>query len=215
MNYQSHEIVYQVCQSEVTDWRYLDRLLKDCEIFLKDQPKKNIKIGFPFLLEERTYEVPQIVGDFVKRHSDRVSCFFYHELNKRRGFQKWLKEFPEIKSTKLIYFKATEETDWGLFIGSIWDIAREGIDIRLLDSNKIFDTSNPMKKLNSLVLRGVSLGFFPNFPKKWFQSENRVIDQYARLKLVDFWSLSSLHKLSEKYGKEFQTLEAYEKQLFS
>ena len=215
MNYQSHEIIYQVSHTEATNWTNLEGLIQDCEIFLKDHPTKKLKIGFPFLLEERTYDIPKNMGEFMKENVNRVTCFFYYELNKRRGFQKWVKEFPEIKSSKSIYFKATEETDWGLFIGSIWDLAREGIDIRLLDSNKIFLASNPMKKLNSLVLRGVSLGFFPRFPKKWFQSENKVINQYAKLKLVDFWTLTTVHKLSEIYEKEFQTLAAYEKQLFS
>ena len=143
-----------------------------------------INIGIP--ISSNT----NVVEECMNHAQLNLKVFSYIDLNSKKSLLKWLEKYPHLKTSSCICFKASPKTDWNAFLGSVWDLAKEGLEIRLLDSNQIFTQSNALKKINSLILRGVFLGFYPSFPRKWFQSRDRVIQNIAKLRLVDFWIIS-------------------------
>jgi len=174
--------------------------------FLKQQSElRKLNIGFP-ISSDLT-----ILLSILDRYdfSFEVSTFEYIELTEKKSINHWIRKYPKLNDAKVLYFRASESTDWNSFLNSIWDLAKIGTEIRLLDSNLIFSQSNALKKINSLVMRGVILGFYPNFPKKWYQSEISVIKNMARLKLVDFWMISVPEIISNTYQKSLQRKQTY------
>lgn len=143
------------------------------------------------------------------KFSFEVIIFEYIDLVEKKSVNHWIRKHPQLNEAKIIYFRASDKTDWNAFLNSVWDLAKVGTEIKLLDSNQIFSQSNALKKINSLVMRGVVLGFYPNFPKKWYQTENSAIKNIAKLKLVDFWMLSVPEIISNTHQKSKERKQLY------
>ena len=154
------------------------------------------------------FHIP-IIMVFLKGMPCKTNVFFYLELSADYPVSKWISNFPEIKDLDRVYFRATMDTDWNSFLGSIWEFARNGTEIKLIDANQILKRKNAFKKISGLILRGVELGFYGLFEKKWYQSENRMIEKLASLSLVDFWVTSNFDITSIDYQKEKMVKELY------
>lgn len=168
-----------------------------------------INIGYPISSDA------SLLNSIITRcsFSFKIFTFSYIDLIDKKSIDHSIRMYSQENNFKIIYFKASEKTDWNAFLNSVWDLAKIGTEIRLLDSNQIFSQNNALKKINSLVMRGVILGFYPNFPKKWYQSEVSAIKNVAKLKLVDFWMCSVHDIVSNNFKQSFHRKKIYNQYL--
>jgi hypothetical protein len=79
----------------------------------------------------------------------------------------------------------------------------------LLDTNKVLLHSKYEKIIQSLVLRGVALGFHGEFPVNWWQSESALIKKISYLNLVDFWQTKNFSLHTPECEKEIKSKQRY------
>lgn len=174
--------------------------------------KENVglcKIGIPYSIQGVKANIPTWLLVFLKGLPCESSVFYYFDLHGSNQISKVISKFPEMKSFEKICFRANADTDWNSFISNVWNFARNGTEIKLLNANHLLNRSNAYKKISGLILRGVELGFYGSFNLKWYQSESRLIEKLARLNLVDFWITHNFDITSLEYQKEKMAKELY------
>ncbi len=203
------EITIVFDSNQIRDKNYIEISVAKIHSLKKECDFEKLNIGFPISSDS------SLLISVLQKNSFlfEVNTFEYIDLIDRKNSYQIIRNLTENNDSKIIYFKASENTDWNLFLNSLWDLAKVGTEIRLLDSNQIFSQSNSLKKINSLVMRGVILGFYPNFPKKWYQSDSAAIKQIARLKLVDFWMFYVQEIVSNTYQQSLLRKQIYIEQL--
>ncbi len=181
--------------------------------FLGYVVRENVSVcnlGIPYIENNEKIKVPTWLIVFMKGLPCKSNLFYYFDLTIDCSISKLRNNFPEIQKMGIVYFRAMEQTDWNMFLSSIWEFARNGTDIKLLNTNIVLNQSNPYKKINGLILRGVGLGFYGVFEKKWYQSENRLVEKLASLNLVDFWITNNFDITDVAYQKEKMLKQLYQ-----
>jgi hypothetical protein len=115
---------------------------------------------------------------------------------------KWLQQFPELHECKEIYVRGSKNADWNDFLNSIWDFNKNNTQVFLLDSNCILEHPKSHKIIQSLVFRGVTLGFNGDFPTNWWQSKTRFLKMFADWDVLDFWQTKHFNVGSKEFAEE-------------
>jgi hypothetical protein len=165
------------------------------------------RIGIPYVVEGEIYDASSWITAFVHELPANASWFYYMDMSLRRDLSKWSWPFPDGGDQRILYIKCATEINWNDFLSSIWDLVKNNLSVVLLDTNKVLSHPKSDKILKSLVLRGVTLGFHGEFPKKWWQSNNRLVKKLAQQKIVDFWQtnfydLNDWHYQVECHNKQ-------------
>jgi hypothetical protein len=166
------------------------------------------RIGIPYVVEGEIYDASSWITAFVHELPANASWFYYMDMSLRRDLSKWSWPFPDGGDQRILYIKCATEINWNDFLSSIWDLVKNNLSVVLLDTNKVLSHPKSDKILKSLVLRGVTLGFHGEFPKKWWQSNNRLVKKLAQQKIVDFWQTNyydlnnRLHQV-ESHNKQY------------
>lgn len=189
-------------QYQIVDTAYIEWFKYHYRGYVVKENIASCKIGIPYSSQNIKTNVPTWLVVFLKGLPCESSVFFYFDLHASNQISKLMRQFPEMKSFEKICFRANIDTDWNSFLSTVWDFARHGTEIKLLNANLLLNRSNAYKKISGLILRGVELGFYGSFNLKWYQSENRLIEKLARLNLVDFWITNNFDITSIEYQKE-------------
>lgn len=184
------DVISTVQSIDETRERYANYLLK--EKFTA------CRIGIPYVVEDKIYDARSWITAFTHELPATASWFYYIDMSLRRDLSKWNWPFPDGGDKQLIYIKCSRSINWNDFLTSIWDLAKNNLTVVLLDTNKVLYHPKHEKILQSLVLRGVVLGFHGEFPKQWWQSRNRLVKKLAQLKIIDFWQ-SQCYDLNNKH----------------
>ena len=193
------EVLSTVKSIDLTRERYAQYLLK--EKFTA------CRIGIPYVVEGEIYDASSWITAFVHELPANASWFYYMDMSLRRDLSKWSWPFPDGGDQRILYIKCATEINWNDFLSSIWDLVKNNLSVVLLDTNKVLSHPKSDKILKSLVLRGVILGFHGEFPKNWWQSNNRLVKKLAQQKIVDFWQtnyydLNDWHYQVECHNKQ-------------
>lgn len=170
--------------------------------YLQKEGIASCRIGLPFLVLEKRFENPIWLNDFVNDFSCPTKIIYYMDLESAIRPSKWLIKYPELLENKELYIRASRNADWNDFLNSIWDFNKANIQLLLLDTNCILEHSKSQKIIQSLIFRGVSLGFHGDFPKSWWHSRNRYIKLIADWGVLDFWQTNSFTIESKEYAIE-------------
>ncbi len=155
--------------------------------YLKQEKFRECRIGIPYVVEDRVYDPLPWIGAFLHDLPAKATWFFFMDMSLRHDISKWTWSFPEIGENRVLYIKISRRINWNHFLSSIWDFVKNNIQVVLLDTNKVLMHPKHPKILQSLVLRGVQLGFHGEFNLSWWQNESRFVKKLAYLNIVDFW----------------------------
>jgi hypothetical protein len=199
----SPDVLATVKSIDETRERYAQYLLK--EKFTA------CRIGIPYVVEDNIYDARSWITAFTHELPVTASWFYYMDMSLQHNLSKWKWPFPEGGDQRILYIKCSKGMHWNDFLSSIWDLVKNNLNVVLLDTNKVLNHPKSDKILQSLVLRGVLLGFHGEFPKKWWQSKKRLIRKLAQLKIVDFWQTSCYNLNNRHYQVESQNKQYYSK----
>lgn len=158
--------------------------------YLKKEQFRSCRIGIPFVVEDRIFDPSALIPHFTHSLPIQTEWFSYMDMSLRHDINRWTWTFPELFESKTLYIKCSRSINWNEFLSSLWDFAKNNINIVLLDTNKVLYHPKYEKLLQSLTLRGVSLGFNGIFPKHWLLGPKQVVRKMAQLEAVDFWQTS-------------------------
>ncbi len=170
--------------------------------FLQKEGIATCKIGLPFLILDKQFENPIWLNEFVNDFSCPTKIIYYMDLESAIRPSKWLIKYPELLEKSELFVRASRNADWNDFLNSIWDFNKANIELFLLDTNCILEHPKSQKIIQSLIFRGVSLGFHGDFPKSWWQSRNRYIKLISDLGVLDFWQTNCFSIESKEYAIE-------------
>ena len=197
----SPDVLATVKSIDETRERYAQYLLK--EKFTA------CRIGIPYVVEDKIYDARSWITAFTHELPVTASWFYYMDMSLQHNLSKWKWPFPEGGDQRILYIKCSKGMHWNDFLTSIWDLVKNNLNVVLLDTNKVLSHPKSDKILQSLVLRGVLLGFHGEFPQKWWQSKKRLIRKLAQLKIVDFWQTSCYNLNNRHYQVESQNKQYY------
>ena len=167
--------------------------------YLKQERYKSCKIGFPYLVLGKRYEIGSWIDSFLTGFPCPVTYFYYFDLASEIKPSKWSVNFPEILEQPDLYVRCSKSTDWNDFLASIWDFNRVNVHVRLLNTNAVLGHPKYQKIIQSLLFRGVTLGFHGSFQLKWWQTQNRFLRMFADWGVVDFWHTQAFEFNSKSY----------------
>lgn len=167
--------------------------------YLKEEGFTSCKIGFPYLILGKRYEIGSWIDSFLSGFPCKVTQFYYFDLASDLKPSKWGIHFPEILEQPELYVRCSKSTDWNDFLASVWDFNKVNVHVQLLNTNAVLSHSKYQKIIQSLLFRGVSLGFHGSFQLKWWQTQNRFLKMFANWGVVDFWHTQSF----EIHGKSY------------
>lgn len=159
-------------------------------------------IGLPYLVLNKRFEAGEWLGSFLSGIPCETKVFYYFELNNSVKPSQWLQQFPELLESKEIYVKGSRSADWNDFLSCIWDFNKINTQVFLLDSNCILDHPKSNKIIQSLLFRGVTLGFHGDFSTSWWQSKSRFIRMFADWGVLDFWQTKHYNLESKEFAEE-------------
>jgi hypothetical protein len=159
-------------------------------------------IGLPYLVLNKRFEAGEWLGTFLSGIPCETKVFYYFELNNSVKPSKWLQEYPELLDSKEIYVRGSRAADWNDFLNCIWDFNKINTQVFLLDSNCVLDHPKSNKVIQSLLFRGVTLGFHGDFSTSWWQSKSRFIKMFADWGVLDFWQTKHYNIASKEFTEE-------------
>ena len=177
--------------------------------YLSSQRFKACRIGIPYVVEDRVYDPSSWLGPFLHELPAKASWFYYMDMSLRHDISKWSWSFPEIGESRILYIKCSRGIHWNDFLSSVWDFVKNNVNVVLLDTNKVLHHSKYEKIMQSLVLRGVALGFHGEFTTNWWQSERTLVKRLSYLNLVDFWQTKSFTLDTPQCEKEIKNKQRY------
>jgi hypothetical protein len=177
--------------------------------YLSSQRFKACRIGIPYVVEDRVYDPSAWLGPFLHELPVKASWFFYMDMSLRHDISRWTWSFPEIGDSRTLYIKCSRGIQWDNFLSSIWDFVKNNVNVVLLDTNKVLHHSKNEKIMQSLILRGVALGFYGEFPVSWWQRESSLIKKISSLNLVDFWQTKNFSLHTPECEKEIKRKQCY------
>jgi len=167
--------------------------------YLKEEGFTSCKIGFPYLVLGKRYEIGTWIDSFISGFPCTVNSFYYFDLASDLKPSKWSTSFPEILEQPDLYVRCSKSTDWNDFLASVWDFNKVNVHVHMLNANAVLSHPKNQKIIQSLLFRGVSLGFHGSFQLKWWQTQNRFLRMFANWGIVDFWHTQSFDCHSKSY----------------
>lgn len=159
-------------------------------------------IGLPYLVLNKRFEAGEWLDSFLNGIPCETKLFYYFELNHSLKPSKWLQQYPELSDSKEIYVRGSRAADWNDFLNSIWDFNKINTQVFLLDSNCALDHPKSSKIIQSLLFRGVTLGFHGDFSTSWWQSKSRFIKMFADWGVLDFWQTKHFNIDTKEFTEE-------------
>jgi len=177
--------------------------------YLSNQRFGACRIGIPYVVEDRVYDPSSWIGSFISELPAKGNWFYYLDMSMRHDISKWSWSFPELRETKTLYIRCSRGINWNEFLSSIWEFVKNNVNVILLDTNKLLLHQKHAKIIQSLVLRGVVLGFHGEFSNNWWQSERRLIKKLSFLNVVDFWQTKHFYDESNISRREIKNKQLY------
>ncbi len=175
---------------------------KNYSNYVKHEGISKCQIGLPYLVLNKRFEAGEWLGSFLSGIPCETQVFYYLELSNSVKPSKWLQQFPELIDCKEIYVRGSKNADWNDFLNCIWDFNKNNTQVFLLNSNCILEHPKSHKIIQSLVFRGVTLGFHGDFPTSWWQSKNRFLKMFAEWDVLDFWQTKHFNLDSKEFAEE-------------
>lgn len=167
------------------------------------------RIGIPYVVEDRVYNPSSWIDIFMQELPVKAEWFYYIDMSLKHDISKWSWSFPEIGEARTLYIKCSRGINWNDFLASIWDFTKNNVKVVLLDCNKLLRHNKYQKILQSLILRGVLLGFHGEFHTGWWESERKIIKEMSYLNVVDFWQTRYFDHNHELFKKELKNKYRY------
>jgi hypothetical protein len=170
--------------------------------YLSKEQFRSCRIGIPYVVEDRVYDPSDWIMQFLHEIPIESNWFSYMDMSLRHDIKKWNWSFPELGENNILYIKVSRQINWNDFLSSIWDFTKNNINVVLLDTNKVLYHPKYEKLLQSLTLRGVSLGFNGVFPKHWLWGSKGLVKKMSQLQVVDFWQTSIIDSNNRVHQEE-------------
>ncbi len=167
--------------------------------YLRQEGFTSCKIGFPYMILGKRNEMGDWLQPFLEAFPCPASVFYYFDLASEIRPGKWSTIFPEILSMPNLYVRCSKSTDWNDFLTSIWDFNKANVHVHLLNTNAVMHHQKYQKIIQSLLFRGVTLGFHGSFNLKWYQNRSRFLRSFANWGVVDFWHTKSFDLNTKEY----------------